>query len=366
MKKLLTFLFFFNLATILIQAQCNISTTENDQGNHIFTAQKESIYDDKRYEDGILSILLQLEAIQHPIEKTKLMFYMHAWSLRKGNKPMIVPRQINIDFVDGTFLNLTAEVIHDNRIHQGVSIYVCDYQISLRDYSILQEKSIEKIKVLDNRSGESISTSPYKDILKEQASCITKKITVDISSDNISSNGTFVDNRDGQSYKWVKIDGNYWMAENLNFQTENSWCYDNDSNNCKKYGRLYTIQSASEACPDGWRLPTNEELQELMLKSGEPYCYGCAYRAGNDLKSVYGWKKKGGINKYGFNALPSGLGDNYMDTFSYIGEACYFWSVSSSSPKKYYRWMITDLSSDVYFDEVDYDFGRFSIRCIKD
>ena len=52
----------------------------------------------------------------------------------------------------------------------------------------------------------------------------------------------------------VRIGNQVWMARNLNRDIGGSFCYDNDSLNCEKYGRLYTWKAAQYACPEGWRV----------------------------------------------------------------------------------------------------------------
>jgi uncharacterized protein (TIGR02145 family) len=89
--------------------------------------------------------------------------------------------------------------------------------------------------------------------------------------------GTFIDERDGLEYDWKRMnDGKIWMAENLNFISPYSWCYDYDLNNCEKYGRLYTWSDALKACPKGWHLPSAEEWWDLSS------AYGGAYSLKND------------------------------------------------------------------------------------
>jgi len=166
----------------------------------------------------------------------------------------------------------------------------------------------------------------------------------------------FTDPRDGKVYKTVKIGNQVWMAENLNYEVEGSKCYDNDSANGQKYGRLYNWETAKKACPEGWHLPSNSEWQELVNFVGGKI-------AGKKLKAKNGWDYNGnGTDDYGFSALPGGVGyssGRYM--FGSVGRLGRWWTATEVDAC--YRYMCDDAKY------VGSDIGSktelYSVRCVR-
>ena len=167
-----------------------------------------------------------------------------------------------------------------------------------------------------------------------------------------ASSGVLTDKRDGKQYKVVKIGSQTWMADNLNYEAGKSACYA-----CKKYGRLYDWNTATQICPEGWHLPKNEEWKIL-----ETYVGG-ALLAERVLKSESGWKENhNGTNDYDFSALPGGLG-NPNGSFDFVGDFGYWWSATPS------RWNAYAIHMGYYGEVSRKDYDRsflFSVRCIKD
>jgi uncharacterized protein (TIGR02145 family) len=152
-----------------------------------------------------------------------------------------------------------------------------------------------------------------------------------ISSSSVgdSTKDSFIDSRDGQPYNIVKIGGQWWMAENLNYETPSgSMCYDDSPANCAEYGRLYNWEAAMAACHSGWSLPSDADWDALLA------AVGGGDSAGKHLKATSGWDSNGnGLDTYGFAALPGGQGLYGSDSYGFymMYESTNWWSSTEDS-----------------------------------
>ena len=171
------------------------------------------------------------------------------------------------------------------------------------------------------------------------------------------------DKRDGKTYKTVQIGTQIWMAENLNYATKSSMCYNKNQANCDIYGRLYSWKEAKKVCPKGWHLPSDEEFETLAKFAGNRFV------AGKKLKAKNGWdddweESGNGTDEYGFSALPGGI--------------CYEPGNCHNAGRNGSWWSATRLRTnyienrDLYYNKDNFfstggDNGDlFSVRCISD
>ena len=185
----------------------------------------------------------------------------------------------------------------------------------------------------------------------------------------------FVDNRDGKTYRKVKIGDQVWMAQNLNYKTDDSYCYgENNAQTtnkyCETYGRLYKIRKSLEmaggVCPGGWHVPSYDEWQTLFD------AVGGKNSAAIHLKSKSDWKEDDnvdsrGIDDYGFSALPGG--QRFAGTFTGRDENAWFLSSTTSKTSgcsgcKYIVNLVYSLPDAAFPDGVEED--AVSVRCLKD
>ena len=185
-------------------------------------------------------------------------------------------------------------------------------------------------------------------------------------------------------YKKVTIGTQTWMAENLNYQTENSWCGGGSGTtegNCETYGRLYTWATAmgkdestcgkgyecdldtgdvQGVCPDGWHLPSNTEWESLFT------AVGGQSTAGEKLKGTTLWKAEDGVTNedaYGFSALPAGEKYYYGD-FSDAGDIANFWSATQYNEDGAY-FIIMYNNADNAVLQYFYKYFAYSVRCLE-
>jgi uncharacterized protein (TIGR02145 family) len=193
------------------------------------------------------------------------------------------------------------------------------------------------------------------------------------------SQGSMTDERDGQVYKTVTIGKQTWMAENLNYAylqptstlDSSSWCYNNEPDSCAKYGRLYLWSAAVEACPEKWHLPSQSEMETLIIAMD--------YNA-SLMKSTSGWMDySDGLDSYGITILPAGLLDtreiNTSPIFKGIQEQAFLWSESPDESLPAYQsrkyvaaaiaMTLDNKHSGAYFSSVNVGYAN-SVRCVKD
>jgi uncharacterized protein (TIGR02145 family) len=183
----------------------------------------------------------------------------------------------------------------------------------------------------------------------------------------------------GQTYKTVNINGQRWMAENLNYNASGSVCHENDNSNCVQYGRLYDWATAMGisityynpsanfkyrgVCPSGWHIPSDAEWTTLTNFAGSS-------TAGQALKATSGWTDSegnpsgNGLDSYGFSALPGGFGYS-GGSFSSVGNFGGWWSATEDGASYAYgRRMLYGLA-DVYRNLYDKTY-LFTVRCVQD
>jgi uncharacterized protein (TIGR02145 family) len=156
-------------------------------------------------------------------------------------------------------------------------------------------------------------------------------------------------------------DGKRWTTQNLNVDVRPSYCYGDAERNCRRFGRLYPWEAARQACQslgDGWRLPTDDEWQQLAKRYG-----GVRGDSNDEGRSAYRALSIGGHAR--FNAA---LGGNRSeaDRYERLHAHGFYWTASDSD------------STTAWF----YNFGRgglalnrhrngdkrmaVSVRCISD
>ena len=176
----------------------------------------------------------------------------------------------------------------------------------------------------------------------------------------ISQNNTLTDNRDGKEYETVKIGQQTWMAENLNFNIDKSYCYANNVANCDLYGRLYTWEAAKNVCPEGWHLPSDGEWVQLESHLG---MNESELLKKDDWRGTDQGQQLIENHDLGFNILLAGY-RNPPSNYFLMGMQAFFWSSTEVGGQAWFRQFMTGIPQ--IFRRTREKSWAMSVRCVKD
>ncbi len=177
---------------------------------------------------------------------------------------------------------------------------------------------------------------------------------------NLTAQDKFTDPRDGNTYSTITVNSITWMTENLKYivMGEDAYFFDNNPDNVPSCGVLYDWNTAMEACPDGWHLPSGSEFWTLV-NHFEP-------------EELWGSTGSGPIS---FDIQLGGM-QNHEGTFTEMDESAYFWTSTeyNDNEAEYFSYLIlnnqgvVDISrkadtQDIHGSE---KINKYSVRCVKD
>lgn len=189
----------------------------------------------------------------------------------------------------------------------------------------------------------------------------------------------FTDKRDFRVYHYLTSGNLDWMAENLAWSGAGWSYYDSDVLD-ELFGRYYTWTQARSACPEGWRLPTNEEflafnnafVPEAGTSPRTTFLHGAGahmangYFNGNRMWDY--WPDVQPLNTSGFSLLPLGYltvqedgGHGHRDVLKYA----LFWTADEvDNDQAWYRSVYEKY--DTIGCEAGYkDYMAMSVRCVR-
>ena len=173
---------------------------------------------------------------------------------------------------------------------------------------------------------------------------------------------SLLEDRDGNKYPIKKLlDNKLWMTTNLALTLPNSYCYDNLSQHCEKYGRLYTWETANEACKtlgEGWRLPTKHDGEQLTLLYGGTSADSTIMRKEAFKELLY-------TGTSGFNALLGG-GRDLDSRYARLEAHGFYWTATEGDNNWAWSFNFAKGSQALFMQSGGEKPRAFSVRCVRD
>lgn len=191
------------------------------------------------------------------------------------------------------------------------------------------------------------------------------------------------DARDGKTYYYRKIGGQDWFVRNLSY-TEVGVPYADATAMDDIFGRYYTWNEAQTVCPEGWRLPSNEDWLGLVQNAGytgDDAMDNYLGAAGSLMVNAYFndnrmweyWPDVKVTNVVGFSSLPTGYAVSTSSRNDFFGGSEYavYWTsdsmdVSGDGEEQGVYRMIFEQKPDVLLGTAHKTGFRASVRCVRD
>lgn len=244
--------------------------------------------------------------------------------------------------------------------------------VQIRNGGKIQLTACERLHAELNNGGEVIfDGSAVADVKRRNGGEVRQR------NDSSPACQHMVDPRDQRRYSTVTIGSQEWFAENLAWLPRvcalgdsecGVWVYAHDSNdvdaarstsNYQNFGALYSWQSAQQACPEGWHLPSDSDWQKLEANLGMP---------ADELEKTI-WRgppiatamKAGGDS--GLQVLLAGWrsGDG---RFHFAGEHANFWTATPAHEQHAIERLIGRSKQQIGRHTGTMSCG-FSVRCVR-
>lgn len=178
----------------------------------------------------------------------------------------------------------------------------------------------------------------------------------------------FFDPRDDEGYSIVPIGDQRWMGENLRYNAiGSSRCYATINDNCDAYGRLYSSEASTTACPYGWHLPSDGEwmILESTLNMPDDELSLLSPTISRGASGGVGTAMKSGGSS-GLDILMAGWHDTSEYVDDGLGYDTYLWSCTGDGQGGIIRRRLVSTDDGVLRLTNDPDRYWISIRCLED
>lgn len=167
----------------------------------------------------------------------------------------------------------------------------------------------------------------------------------------------------GVEYQTLQVGEYVWLARDVSMELPDSWCYENKAANCEA-GRLYTLESAQQACASigrEWRLPSSREWIALAQVFGGYYNYDSGESFGKPMTANRALKKTG---EGSFNGRLGGWRGS-TGGFDSQGKQGFYWARDAYDEVKGFSMGLFPDGGRPTIRPANFGMG-FSCRCLRD